>query len=73
MVGLIWLDDRNINLEMVREGFAEAFVEYLKPPYRPQFLDVEQEAKSAGRGGWALPDYERPRAFRKRLKISGGE
>ena len=73
MVGLIWLDDRNINLEMVREGFAEAFVEYLKPPYRSQFLDVEQEAKSARRGIWALPDYERPRAFRKRLKISGGE
>jgi micrococcal nuclease len=30
MVGMIWLDNRNINLEMVREGYAEAYVEYLK-------------------------------------------
>jgi len=58
---------------MVREGFAEAFVEYLKPPYRIQFLDVEQEAKSAKRGIWALPHYERPRTFRKRLKLNGGD
>lgn len=73
MVGIIWLDDRNINLEMVNEGYAEAFVEYLKPPYRTQFLEVEQEAKSASRGIWSLRDYERPRAFRKRQKVSGGE
>lgn len=70
MVGMIWLDDRNINLEMVREGHAEAFIEYLKPPYRTQFLASEREAKSARRGIWAQPDYERPRTFRKRLKSS---
>ena len=73
MVGMIWLGDRNINLEMVREGFAEAFIEYLKPPYRAHFLDAERDAKSARHGIWSLPDYERPRAFRKRLKVSGGE
>lgn len=68
MVCMIWLDDRNINLEMIREGHAEAFVEYLKPPYREEFLQAEQEARSAKKGIWALPGYERPRAFRKRLK-----
>jgi micrococcal nuclease len=73
MVGMIWLDDRNINLEMVREGYAEAFIEYLKPPYREQFLEAEHEAKLARRGIWALPDYERPRDFRKRLKVRGGD
>ena len=73
MVGMIWLDDQNINLEMVREGFAEAFIEYLEPPYRTRFLDAEREAKTARRSVWSLPDYERPRAFRKRLKVSGGE
>lgn len=73
MVGMIWLDDRNINLEMVREGQAESFIEYLKPPYRIQFLDAERAAKSARRGIWSLPDYERPRDFRKRLKVRGGE
>ena len=36
MVGMIYLDDRNINLEMIREGYAEAFIEYLKEPYRSE-------------------------------------
>jgi endonuclease YncB( thermonuclease family) len=73
LVCMVWLGDRNINLEMVTEGHAEAFIEYLKPPYRAEFLDAEREAKSARRGIWSLPDYERPRAFRKRLKVSGGD
>lgn len=73
MVGMIYLDDRNINLEMIREGYAEAFIEYLKEPYRAEFLKVEQEARSAKKGIWSLPDYERPREFRKRLKVRGAE
>ncbi len=73
MVGIIWINDRNINLEMVREGYAEAFIEYLKEPYRSEFLKVEREARSAKRGIWSLPVYERPREFRKRLKVRGGE
>ncbi len=73
LVSIVWLDDRNINLEMIQEGHAEAFVEYLKPPYRDEFLEAEREAKSVKLGIWALPDYERPRDFRKRLKTGGGE
>ena len=73
MVSIVWLDGRNINLEMLHEGHAEAFVEYLKPPYRAQFLEAEREARGARLGIWSLPDYERPRDFRKRLKTGGGE
>ena len=69
MVGMIWLGDRNINLEMVKEGYAEAYTEYLKLPYRSQFLAAEREVKSARRGIWSLQDYERPKDFRKRMKI----
>ena len=72
-VCMVWLDDRNINIEMVREGYAEAFIEYLKPPYQSQFLEEEQKARKANRGIWSIPDYERPRDFRKRLKVSGGD
>ena len=69
MVGMIYLDDRNINLEMIREGYAEAFIEYLKEePYKSEFLKVEREARAAKKGIWSLPAYERPRAFRKRLR-----
>ena len=71
MVGMVWIDTRNINLEMVREGYAEAYVEYLKEPYRLEFIKAEMEAKSAKRGIWSLPDYERPKDFKKRLKIRG--
>jgi endonuclease YncB( thermonuclease family) len=73
MVGIIWLGDRNINLEMVNEGYAEAYIEYLKPPYRSEFLAAEREAKSAKKGIWSLPEYERPKDFRKRLKVRGAE
>ena len=71
MVGMIWIGNRNINLEMVKEGYAEAYVEYLKEPYRAQFSLAEREAKSARRGIWSLSGYERPSDFRKRLKVRG--
>ena len=72
MVGVIWIGNRNINLEMVKEGYAEAYLEYLKEPYREQFIRAEKEARSARRGIWSLPEYERPNDFRKRLKVRGG-
>ena len=69
MVGIIWLGDRNINLEMVREGHAEAFIEYLDEPYRAKFINAEKEAKVEKKGIWALAEYERPTDFRKRMKV----
>jgi endonuclease YncB( thermonuclease family) len=69
MVGMIWIGDRNINLEMVKEGYAEAYTEYLKDPFKSQFLSAQREARSGKRGIWGLPNYERPRDFRKRLKM----
>jgi micrococcal nuclease len=72
MVGVVWVGNRNINLEMVKDGYAEAYLEYLKEPYRAQFIQAEKEARSAKRGIWSLSDYERPSDFRKRLKVRGG-
>jgi len=71
MVGMIWIGSRNINLEMVQEGYAEAYVEHLKEPYRVQFIRAEKEARSARRGVWSLSGNERPSDFRKRLKVRG--
>jgi len=65
MVSIVWIGDRNINLEMVREGYAEAYTEYLKAPYTALFLAAEEEAKTARSGIWGLQEYERPRDFRK--------
>jgi micrococcal nuclease len=67
-IGIIWIGNMNINLEMVQEGYAEAYVEHLTEPYLSQFVQAEKEAKSAKKGIWSLRDYERPSDFRKRFK-----
>jgi len=56
---MIWLGNRNVNLEMVREGYAETYREYLKEPYSSKFIDAEQEARSGRKGIWRLSNYER--------------
>jgi len=68
IVAMLWLGNRNINLEMVKEGYAEAYLEYLKDPYRLSFLEAEKEARTAKKGIWAIADYERPCAFKRRSK-----
>ncbi len=71
MVAIVRLDDRNINLEMIRAGMAEAYVEYLKgSPYREAFLQAEREARENRRGIWSRDQYERPRDFKRRLRVN---
>ncbi len=68
MVAILWLAERNVNQEMIAAGMAEAYVEYLKKPYRAPFIQAEQEAKAQGRGVWSQGSrYERPSQFRKRM------
>ena len=55
-VGIIWLGNRNINLEMIREGYAKAYDQYLKGSYRSEFLSAQNEARSSRRGIWNLPE-----------------
>jgi micrococcal nuclease len=68
-VGIIWIGSRNVNLEMLREGYAEVYFIYLKEPYKRQFLQAQREAKSSRIGIWSLRVYERPSDFRKRFKV----
>lgn len=68
MVAVLWLGERNINLEMIAAGMAEAYVEHLKKPYRSLFLRAEQEARARGKGIWSQGGlYERPSEFRRRM------
>lgn len=69
IMGIVWLGDRNINLEMIQEGYAEAYMEYLEEPYRSPFIRAMMVARSANRGIWQLPDYERPKYFKRRWNI----
>jgi micrococcal nuclease len=68
LVAILWLAERNVNQEMIAAGMAEAYVEYLKQPYRAPFLQAEQEAKAQGKGIWSQGShYERPSQFRRRM------
>ena len=49
----VWADDLFVNLELVKQGFANS---YSYPPdikYQKEFLAAETEAREAERGLWA--------------------
>jgi micrococcal nuclease len=54
VLAVVYLDGRNINLQMVRAGFAEVHSEGLhKNLDLEPYLRAEQEARKAGRGLWS--------------------
>lgn len=62
----IWLNDKNINLEMVEEGWAEAYKGKTKRINIAPYLKAEKKAREKKLGIWKLKNYESPREFRKR-------
>ena len=68
MVGIVYLDSRNINVEMVKEGYAWAYKEYLKSPYASEFLDAEKEARDKRLGLWKQANPQPPWEFRKLMR-----
>jgi endonuclease YncB( thermonuclease family) len=52
-VGRIYLRERFVNMEMVRDGFAWRYVQYDKPG---EFTAAENDAREHRRGLWADPD-----------------
>lgn len=62
IIGVVYLGDRNINLEMVEDGFAWHFKRYSKSK---ELADAEVEAREAKRGLWADPAPIPPWDFRK--------
>ena len=67
ILGVISLEGKNINLEVVRAGLAEVYRG--KPPYgfdSSPFQQAEEEARQAMRGMWAQGGkYVSPREWRK--------
>ena len=45
-VAVLYLGDRDINREMVQEGYAWAYREYLHGPYASEYIDAENDARS---------------------------
>jgi endonuclease YncB( thermonuclease family) len=61
-VGRIYLGERFINMEMVRDGFAWRYVQYDKPG---EFTEAESDAREHRRGLWSDPSPIPPWEWRK--------
>lgn len=67
-VCIVWLGDRNINLEMVQEGWAWAYRQYLDRPYVSEYIKAEEQARSQRLGLWQQLNPQPPWEFRKSQK-----
>jgi len=66
-LAVVYLDGKNVNLEMVKAGFAEVYRGKPAPGFdNGPYERAENEARSAGKGIWSLGDkYMSPKNWRK--------
>ena len=67
-VCLIRKDAIDINLEMVKRGYAWAYRHYLKRPYASEYIEAENDARTQRLGLWADTNPTPPWEFRRKLK-----
>jgi endonuclease YncB( thermonuclease family) len=69
LVAIIWQHGESVNHAMVREGQAWAYTEYARDV---RVIEMEDEARTAGRGLWSLPEAERQAPWAWRRARRGG-
>lgn len=62
----IYKNGADINLEMVKRGYAWAFVEYLKRAHASEYIDAEREARNKRLGLWQQANPTPPWEWRRR-------
>lgn len=62
LLGTLWIDQRNLNRELVAEGHAWVFDRFTP---RADLQEAQQEARRDRRGLWATPDPLRPSEWRQ--------
>jgi len=67
LVALVWLVGKNINQEMVAEGYAWAYKQFLDTPYASEFIRLEEEARKKRLGLWSQDNPQPPWEFRRFL------
>ncbi len=72
ILGVIFLNGKNINLEMVKKGLAEAFDKDLPSNFDiSPYLEAEREARKEKAGMWSLGErYISPSQWREMHKLS---
>jgi endonuclease YncB( thermonuclease family) len=68
MVSILYLGRRDINRDMVAEGYAWAYKQYLKGPYASDYIDAENDARSKHLGLWQQANPVPPWEFRKSMR-----
>lgn len=63
-VAVLRLGRRDINAEMVREGMAWAYRQYLNGPYASEYIRFEELARRQRRGLWKQDNPQPPWEFR---------
>lgn len=58
-------DSLDVNLEMVKRGYAWAYRQYLHRPYASEYVDAEKEARNRRLGLWQQANPQPPWEFRK--------
>ena len=66
-LGGVYVDGKNVNLEMIKAGLAEVYRGKPAPGFdNGPYEKAENEARSAGKGMWSLGDkYVSPKEWRK--------
>jgi endonuclease YncB( thermonuclease family) len=74
LLGVIYLEFKNINLEMVKAGLAEVYRGKQPEGFdSTPYLEAEKEAREAKSGMWGLGDeYISPREWRRMHRQSRG-
>jgi micrococcal nuclease len=55
LLAYVWVDDTMVNAELVRRGFAQVMTVPPNVRHQPLFLELQREARAAGRGLWRDP------------------
>lgn len=71
-VAIVRVGNRDINREMIAEGAAWAYKQYLERPYASEYLSSEKQARRERKGLWQQVNPQPPWDFRKKLRITGG-
>jgi micrococcal nuclease len=69
LVSVLFLGDRDVGREMVRQGYAWAYKEYLHAPYASEYMDAESEARREHLGLWQQMNPQPPWEFRRRMRM----
>jgi len=71
IVGIVRFGGRDINLEMISEGWAWAYRAYLERPYASEYIEAEKKARAGKYGLWKQANPRPPWEFRRSVQGPG--